>query len=37
MISQDKINKISVILNAILTAVCTILGSLTLGSCMNWF
>lgn len=34
-ISQDKINKISVILNAILTAVCSILSSLTVVSCMR--
>ena len=35
MISQEKANRISVILNAILTAVCTIISSLTVASCVG--
>lgn len=35
-LNQEKINKISVILNAILTALCTVLGSLSVASCMKW-
>ena len=31
--TQEKANKISVILNAILTALCTIISSLTVASC----
>lgn len=33
--SQDKANKISVILNAILTALCTIISTFTVSSCMH--
>ena len=34
MISQEKANRISVIVNAILTALCTIISSLTVTSCV---
>lgn len=34
MITKDKANKISVILNALLTAICTIISSLTVASCV---
>lgn len=33
MLNQDKANKISVILNAILTAICTIISTLTVSAC----
>lgn len=34
MLTQEKANKVSVILNAILTAICTIISSLTVASCV---
>lgn len=33
MLTQEKANKISVILNAILTALCTIISTFTVASC----